>query len=162
MGTNGTRRDALFGWLCFVDYGTARARFVSWPPILRTGEACACSVIKIGARAAWLTGIPSGSVGGILPGRCSTYEGSSLFPFRIRPSPVTNRPGDPILRYSVAVAEQRFRMPDRVPVIVRDVEQLDRDGMEVCAISRHHRLRALAPAFNTASTTRRPCLATGK
>jgi hypothetical protein len=39
----------------------------------------------------------------------------------------------------VTVAEQRFRMPDRVPVIVRDVEQLDQDGMEVCAISRHHR-----------------------
>jgi hypothetical protein len=154
MGTNGTRRDALFGWLCFVDYGTARARFVSWPPILRTGEAwcegCLAHRHTLRKR------------GGILPGRCSTYEGSSLFPFRIRPSPVTNRPGDPILRYSVAVAEQRFRMPDRIPVIVRDVEQLDRDGMEVFAISRHHRLRALAPAFNTASTTRRPCLATGK
>jgi hypothetical protein len=159
MGTNGTRRDALFGWLCFVDYGTARARFVSWPPILRTGEACACSVIKIGARAAWLTGIPSGSVGGILPGRCSTYEGSSLSPFvSSRRQSRTAR----VSRYFVAVAEQRFRMPDRVPVIVRDVEQLDRDGMEVCAISRHHRLRALTPAFNTASTTRRPCLATGK
>ena len=38
----------------------------------------------------------------------------------------------------MAVAEQRFRMPDRVREIVRDVGLLDRDGMEVCAGSRRH------------------------